>query len=389
MPDELGGWIRRLTAIERPSASQGERRAAEWVLTELQSAGIEARTEVERAQGTHLPFVLPSAVALAAGLVRRRGVGGLVAAIATAAIVDELEGGRRLLRRSLARRATHNIVAELGDASAFQTLVFVSHHDVARPWGALFGALVSAPPAPFLKGAPLPVVAMLIPPPLTVLAGVATGRHPLKRIGMALCALVLGFFADISRRKPVPGANDNASGVAALLGLAHDLAGRPPRSLRVLLVSTGCEETMLEGMDAFLRRHRTDLDPTRTLVVCLDQIGWDRLVLRESEGVLRPFRSRRQDLDAVLAAAASVGVALKTAPPFPTPSDGLAARWAGIPTVFMGSVAGGGGYPHYHRPSDLPEHVDLRSVAGARRICAALVERLDVATGELPAVRRA
>jgi Zn-dependent M28 family amino/carboxypeptidase len=220
---------------------------------------------------------------------------------------------------------------------------------------------------------------MLIPPPLTVLAGVATGRHQLKRTGITLCTLVLGFFADISRRKPVPGANDNASGVAAVLGLAHDLAERPPRSLRVLLVSTGCEETMLEGMDAFLRRHRTDLDPARTLVVSVDQIGWDRLVLRESEGVLRPFRSRRQDLDAVLAAAASVGMALKTAPPFPTPSDGLAARWAGIPTVFISSVARDGGYPHYHRPSDLPEHVDLRSVAGARRICAALVERLEVA----------
>src|SRR5438067_4492456 len=100
MPDELGGWIRRLAAIERPSASQGERRAAEWVLSELQSAGIEARIEVERAHGTHLPFVLPSAVALAAGLVRRRFVAGFVAAIATAAIVDELEGGWRLLRRS-------------------------------------------------------------------------------------------------------------------------------------------------------------------------------------------------------------------------------------------------------------------------------------------------
>ena len=388
MADELGVWIRGLAAIERPSASEGERRAAEWVLSELQSAGIEARIEVERAHGTHLPFVLPSAVALAAGLVRRRGVGGLAAAMATAAIVDELEGRRRLLRRSLARRRTYNVVAELGDPSACRTVVFVSHHDVARPWGALFGALASAPPAPILKGKPLPVVATLIHAPLTVLAGVATGRRRLKRVGVALCALVVGLFADISRRKPVPGGNDNASGVAAVLGLAHDLARRPPRSLRVLLVSTGSEETMVEGMDAFLRRHRAELDPARTLVVCLDQIGWENLVLRESEGVLRRFRSRRQDLDAVLAAAARVGVPLRMAPPFLTPSDGLAARWAGIPTVLMGSVAGDGLYPHYHRPSDLPEHVDLRSVAGARRICAALVERLDEATGELPAVRR-
>src|SRR5881398_3231770 len=163
MADESGGWIRRLAAIERPSASEGERRAAEWVLSELQSAGIEARIEVERAHGTHLPFVLPSAVALAAGLVRRRGVGGLAAAMATAAIVDELEGGRRLLRRSLARRRTYNVVAELGDPTARQTVVFASHHDVARAWSALFGAVVSGP---------IPVVATLIHAPLTVLAGV-------------------------------------------------------------------------------------------------------------------------------------------------------------------------------------------------------------------------
>ena len=72
MADEPGVWIRRLAAIERPSASEGERRAAEWVLSELRSAGIEARIEVERAHGTHLPFVLPSAVAFAAGFLRRR-----------------------------------------------------------------------------------------------------------------------------------------------------------------------------------------------------------------------------------------------------------------------------------------------------------------------------
>src|SRR5204863_3780911 len=131
---ELGVWIRRLAAIERPSASEGERHAAEWILGELHGAGVDARIEVESAHGTHLPFALPSAVALAAGFVRRRAVGGIAAAVATATIVDELEGGRRLLRRSLARRRTYNVVAELGDPSAGRTVVFVSHHDVARPW---------------------------------------------------------------------------------------------------------------------------------------------------------------------------------------------------------------------------------------------------------------
>jgi Peptidase family M28 len=379
MADELDGWIRRLAAIERPSASEGERRAAEWILGELASTGVDGRIEAERANGTHLPFMLSSALALAAGFVRRRAVAILSAAIASAAITDELDAGRRLLRRSLARRQTYNVVAELGDPSAPRTVVFVSHHDAARPWGVLFGALVSVPPR-FLKGRLLPVMASLIYAPLTVLAGGVTGRRLIKLVGMATCALQVAVFADISRRKPVPGANDNASGVAVVLGLAHDLTRRPPRSLRVLLVSTGSEETGLEGMDGFLRRHRSELDPVRTLVVCLDQIGWEELVLRDSEGVLRRFRNRREDQDAVLAAAASVGVPLRIAPPF-TPSDGLAARWAGIPTVFISSVAGDGGYPHYHRPSDVPENVVLRSVAGARRICAALVERLDEARG--------
>jgi Zn-dependent M28 family amino/carboxypeptidase len=180
-------------------------------------------------------------------------------------------------------------------------------------------------------------------------------------------------FADVALHPPVPGANDNASGVAALLGVAADLAGSHPASLRVVLLSTGSEETMLEGMDAFLRRHGGELDPAQTLVVCLDQLGWDRLVLRDSEGVLRQYRSRPEDLDLVLDAARAAGVRVVVAPRFTAPSDGLAARWAGLPTVFLTSAAANGGYPHYHRPSDIPENVAVETVVSARRLCMQLV----------------
>lgn len=375
--DQLERWIRELVSIERPSASEGERRAAEWIAAELQRAGVAARLEVEQAHGTHLPFALPSLIALLAGLMRSRRVSAVASGLASVVIADELEGWRRILRRALAFRRTYNVVAEVGAPRARRTLIFVSHHDVARPWGGLFGALASAPPPRLLKGRPLPAVATLIYAPLTVLFGAGTGSRHLRRVGMALCGLIVGLFVDISRREPVPGANDNASAVAALLGLGQDLARRPPSHLRVLLVSTGSEETMLEGMDAFLRRHHGDLEPAQTLVICLDQIGWERLVLRESEGVIRRYRSRLEDLDIVLAAARTAGVALEVAPPFPTPSDGLAARWAGFPTVFIGSTAADGGYPHYHRPTDLPDHVHLDSVARARQVCSKLAEQLD------------
>jgi Zn-dependent M28 family amino/carboxypeptidase len=143
----------------------------------------------------------------------------------------------------------------------------------------------------------------------------------------------------------------------------------------VLLVSTGSEETMLEGMDAFLQRHRDTLDPERTLVVCLDQIGWDNLLLRRSEGVLRQRESDPADLELLLDAARRAEVPLTVAPPFVTPSDGLAARWAGLRTVFLSSAAIDGGYPHYHLPSDLPENVNLDSVVAVRRLCGALIDQ--------------
>lgn len=369
-------WIQQLAAIERPSATSGERHGAEWIVEQLTDSATPARIEAETAHGTHLPFVLPSALALLAGLLRSRVIAAATAALATAAIVDELEGHRRLVRRTLARRQTYNVVAEVGSARPSGTVVFASHHDVARPWSAAFGAIASAPPPRLLGGRPLPIAATLAYAPLTVLLGVVGRLRALRRAGIALCTFIVVLFSDIARRAPVPGANDNASGVAALLGVACDLAHSRPTSLRVVLLSTGSEETMLEGMEAFLRRHRGELDPARTIVVCLDMLGWDRLVLRESEGVLRRYRTRSEDVDLLLHAARGATVDVEVAPPHVAPSDGLAARWAGLPTILLSSTAADRGYPHYHRPSDVPENVHIETVVAARRLCTELVAEL-------------
>jgi peptidase M28-like protein len=372
--EQLGRWISQLCSIERPSASEGERQAAEWIAAELRGAGVDARLEVERAHGTHLPFVLPSVLALLAGLLRSRPLAGPAALAAVAAIVDELEGGKRVLRRALARRRTYNVLAEIGDVRADRTLVFVAHHDAARPWAEPFGRLVSAPsPAP-LGGRPLPIAGTLAYAPMLAAIGILIRCEAVRRAGMAACAFITVLFADIARRPPGPGANDNAAAVAVLLGLACDLAHSAPRSTRVLLVFTGAEETMLEGMDGFLKRHGDTFDPECTLVVCVDQIGWDELLLHRSEGVLRQRRSDPADLKLLLDAARRAGVGLRVAPPFVAPSDGLAARWARLRTVFVGSAASNGGYPHYHRPSDLPENVNMASVLAARRLCRSLID---------------
>src|SRR2546425_8945591 len=90
--DQLERWITQLASIERPSASEGERRAAEWIAAQLQRAGVDARLEVERAHGTHLPFALPSLIALIAGLMRSRRVSAVASRLATVGMAYELEG---------------------------------------------------------------------------------------------------------------------------------------------------------------------------------------------------------------------------------------------------------------------------------------------------------
>jgi hypothetical protein len=372
---QLERWIRELCRFERPSASDGERRAAEWLAGEFEALGARASVERERAHGTHLPLALPNLAAGAAALLPGRWARTGLALAAAVTIVGELEGATRWLRRLLPGRATYNCVAELGDRDAPRTLVLVAHHDVARAWGPRFGALASAPPPPFSGGRPLPFVASLAFGPLLVSMGALLGRRRAERVGLGFCATSVALFTDIRHRRPVPGANDNGSGVAAILGVAHDLRADDVTGVRAILLSTGSEETMMEGMQGFLRTHRDRLDPSRTLVVCLDAVGWDRLVVRRSEGVLRSYRTDPRVLDEMVDAARAAGVDLAPAAPFAVPTDGLAARWAGLPTVFVGSHAADGGYPNYHRPADAPENVNLDAVDGARRLCTELIRR--------------
>ena len=46
-------------------------------------------------------------------------------------------------------------------------------------------------------------------------------------------------------------------------------------------------------------------------------------------------------------------------------------------TLLVSSVAADGGYPHYHRPTDEPDNVNVETVVAARRLCAELVRQLD------------
>jgi hypothetical protein len=380
---ELEDVVRELASFERPSASDGERRAAEWIARRLSAHGCAARVEQERAHGTYWwPMGVLCALAGAGGLTGRRAHALAAGAFAAVAIADDITGGRQWFRRRLLpSRPTWNVVAETGDHDAERTVVVVAHHDAAHT-----SVLFSPAPSAFV-GEHLPALLErtdTTPPlmwpviggPLLVAAGALLGARALRTAGTVMALACAATFAEIGARPVVPGANDNLSGVAALAGLALRMAQAPVAGVRVLLVSTGSEESFMEGMQAFARRHFADLPTDRTHVICIDTVGSPELVMLEGEGMLRMHDYPEAFREAVAQCARRAGVHVRRGLRFRNATDALIARRAGYPTVMLGSVNRYKLPDNYHWPTDVPENVDFSTTADAVALCHEVVRTL-------------
>jgi acetylornithine deacetylase/succinyl-diaminopimelate desuccinylase-like protein len=371
--------VRELAAYERPSASPGERRAAEWLAAELRDAGARhVRIEEERAHGGYWwPLGLLNAAALPAARNRRLAV--LVGGLCAAAVYDDVGGGRLWFRRlALPRRTTCNVVAEAGDPAAERTIVFVSHHDAAH------SGLVFHPALPRLAMERMPTLhakadqsvpimfGVFLGPLLVALHGL-TGLRALRGAGLFFATGAAAAMADIGARPVVPGANDNLSAVAVNVALAHALRDAPPAGVRVLLVSTGSEESFMEGMQGFIRRHRGDLSPERTQFVCLECVGSPQLCVVEGEGMLRMRLYGERSRAALAAAGEAAGVKLRRGLRTVAATDGLISLRAGYPTCTLGGIDETKFPSNYHWPSDTPDNLTWESVEAAVAVCEAYV----------------
>jgi hypothetical protein len=377
-----------LASFERPSASDGERRAADWIAARLRSQGLTATVEQERAHGTYWwPLGIPAAIAGLAAVAGGRRLQALAGTFAAAAIADDVSGGRLWFRRStLPRRTAYNVVAYAGDENAKQTVVFIAHHDAAH-WSLLF-----APQIPAFFGTRFPgllersdttppVMFPVFGGPLLVALGGLTGSRHLRRAGAALSLGTAATMAEIGSRSTVPGANDNLSGVAVLLGVARLLAERPVSGVRVMLVSTGAEESFMEGMQGFAARHFAQLPRATTSFVCLDTVGSPELTILEGEGMLR-MRDYDEDFKELVASCArEAGVHLRRGLRFRNATDGLLALKAGYRAAMVGSINRFKAPANYHWPTDTAENVDYETVTDATLLCEAIVRRLAADAG--------
>lgn len=381
--------VETLAALERRAGSPGETRAAEWIAARLAATGAPGRVErVAFRDGfarQMLPLGAAGALAGAAALSGRSRVrSALLGALAAALIADDADNRVRLWRRLVTRpRETTNVVAEIGPADAERTLVVLAHHDAA-PTGRVFDQSFQRslarrfPDVVERANASLPLWWPIVGAPLLSAAGGLTGRRTLAAAGTALSLATVALGADIARMRIVPGANDNLSGVAVLVGLARRLAEEPPSGVRVVLASCGAEEVLQGGIYPFVERHLRPREPARTRVLNLDTVGSPRLVLLEGEGVLRmedyPDPSFR---DLIAATAAADGIPLTRGMRARSSSDSVVPARAGFPTATLTSFEPDTKLlSNYHLPSDTPENVDFGTVAEALALTEAVARRL-------------
>jgi hypothetical protein len=383
--DTVRADVERLARMERGSASPGEAEAAQALAGMLRERGLEAVLEEERAVGGFwLTAGITAAAGIAAALVGRRSrlAGTALGLVAAGLEADDVENGRHLLRRALRHRTTTNVLAWAGDRTAEQTLVFVAHHDAART-GLLFHPglvpLVNriAPGWYAKQTTSTQTGPLLIAGPALAALGSLLGMTRVRRAGLVWSGATAALMADVARSPVVPGANDNLSSVGVLLALAERLAAEPVHGVRVLLLSTGSEESFMEGMRGFVARHREELDPDRTHVVALECVGSPHLILLEGEGMLRMRDYDEATRDLVQAAADDAGVALWRGLRLGAGgTDALPALLAGYRTACLAACTDLKTPANYHWPTDTPRNLSWPTIEQALRVCWATVHRV-------------
>jgi hypothetical protein len=166
-----------------------------------------------------------------------------------------------------------------------------------------------------------------------------------------------------------PGADDNASGVAALLAVARALAAAGPARRTVVFAAFGAEELGILG-SGHLVRHMPPGCPAGALqlMVNLDMVGRAQAGKVYVDGATTA-RGLREITLALATRSPRLPLTLAFGGDGYGPSDHASFRARGVPVLFLFTGAHG----DYHRPGDTPEKLDFDRLAAIARLAARVV----------------
>ena len=162
------------------------------------------------------------------------------------------------------------------------------------------------------------------------------------------------------------GADDNASGVGAVLEVARRLSERDLRRDLVVAFWSG-EELGLLGSSAFVKEEVLPVDQIAAYVN-LDMVGR----MRENRLSVQAIGSSSAWPGLVESANVPVGFDIQTQDDPYLPTDSTSFNQAGVPTLNLFT----GGHEDYHRPTDRPDRINYEDLERVTRFATLLVAKL-------------
>lgn len=371
----------------RGSCTPQERQAAEYVADQMHQAGaVDVRLERYRgAPSTYRPYVLALAAALAGTVLVWAAPGRGTLAVATVlnalgvwGMLAETDFAASWVRWFLPLADSQNAVAVVPPVGEVrQRAVLSAHLDTHRTpifyssptWHSLFGILVAAAFLSMVLGTVAYGLGALFLVPWVRWIGLVTAAVQIFVLSLCLHADQTPFS---------PGANDDASGVGVILGLADRLSQEPLAHTEVWLALTGCEEASSHGMVAFLDAHAAHLGPEAVYII-LDQVGLGRLSYLTADGLILKRKTHPRALELARQAAAAlpnrevgehVGIAY---------TDAAVATKRGLVSLTLDSLPppGAESTSHWHQMSDTLEKIDRQTLADAHLFTWHILQEID------------
>lgn len=290
LPDPMP-YLRGLLDLgPRATGSSGERRAARYVRGALEQLGLEVQEDRfscnPRMFRPHmLVFLLVIAMAAVPALFNFMRVSFILATLgcllARRFYLDLLDNRRSVLAKILPKSPCRNIIGKIRPRGIVKNRVVLLSHLDAAVCSPIFSdrMIRSLKTNIVIDRALFVTLASLYA--LTAFTGslwlyyIAAGLS-LYVVGSILVLLYSELFSPIS-----PGANDNGSGVAAVLSMAEHLAQNPLENTEVWCVALGAEEPGAYGSKELWDAHAEDLRKSYIINLVSVAVGNPRYLINE------------------------------------------------------------------------------------------------------------
>ena len=386
--------VRELCSFEgRGPGTDAERRAANMLAGRLRAIGRRVQIEPFFSHPQYpVVHLIHAAIGVAGSLVALIQPAAGFALVFFAAISTYLDLNTRLylVRSLLFRRISQNVVSPGNRPDAPARLILMAHYDAART-GYIFSKgskRIRRVPERFRLGlGPFRLFFWAgLAPLLPVLAARMAGLDPswlsILQAIPTIVLIVAGFLLiDIALSEIVPGAYDNASGVAAVLSAAESLTADPPANLDVWVLLAGSEESLCEGSRAFVRAQRKQLDRETTRFINVDSVSYGEVAYEISQGAVISFNHDPQLIE-LCEALSSAGAGEAKPIRHSALDDALPPRVLRMRSITIRTTdAEGNLAPWYHTHEDTLERVDAAALTRATEFVVGLARLLDREAG--------